>query len=484
MIGRLPAVALLALGLALGASAGAPAAPRGTDQVRVPLSGIRGHLSAFQKIAGRNGGNRMAGTSGYDASAGYVARRMRAAGYRVRFQEFSFAFVSDRSPPVLRIVGAAAQSFRAERDHTTLAYSGSGRVEAKVAAVDLFVPSPDPDTSTSGCEASDFAGFPEGAVALLQRGTCFFREKLTNAVAAGATAVIVFNEGNPGRRSVFSGTLGAPQVSVPALAASFELGEELRNGVSNGPTGVTVRLETDVAAERRRTRNVVAESRTGRPDRLVVVGAHLDSVQRGPGMNDNGSGSAVILEVAEQLKRLRPSNKLRFVWWGAEELGLLGSRRYVARLSRAARRAHALYLNFDMVGSPNFGRFVYDGDASSAQSGLELHPASAAIERVFVRYFDSRGLAYRETSLGGNSDHAPFARAGIPVGGLFTGADGLKSEEEASVFGGQAGRPYDPCYHRACDTATNVSGVALTQMATAVAHAVRHFARDASGVRR
>ena len=484
MIWRLPSVALLALGLVFGVVAGAPAAPHAADQVRVPLAGIREHLSAFQKIAERNGRNRLAGTSGYDASAGYVARRMRAADYRVRLQEFSFPFVFDRSPPVLRVVDAATQRFRAERDYTTLGYSGSGAVTAQVVAVDLLVPSPGPNESTSGCEASDFAAFPEGAIALLQRGKCFFREKLANAVTAGASAVIVFNEGNPGRRAVFAATLGAPQASIPVLAASFEVGDELRNGVSDGPTGVSVRLETDVVAERRRTRNVIAESRVGNPTRLVVVGAHLDSVQRGPGLNDNGSGSAVILEVAEQLKGLRPRNRLRFVWWGAEELGLLGSRHYVGRLSQAARRTHALYLNFDMVGSPNFVRFVYDGDASSTQSSLELHPASAAIERVFARYFDSRGLAFRETSLGGSSDHAPFARAGIPVGGLFTGAGGLKSEAEASIFGGEAGRPYDACYHRACDTAANVSGVALTQMARAAAHAVRHFARDASGVRR
>ena len=478
MIWRLPSVALLVLGLVLGVVAGAvPAAPRATEQVSVPLAGIREHLTSFQRIAERNGGNRLAGTSGYDASAGYVARRMRAAGYRVRFQEFSFPFVFDRSPPVLRVVGAATRSFRAERDYTTLGYSGSGAVEARVVAVDLLVPSPGPNASTSGCEASDFNGFPKGAVALLQRGTCFFREKLANAVAAGASAVIVFNEGNPGRRAVFAATLGAPQASIPGLAASFELGDELRDSVRDGPTGVTVRVETDLVAERRRTRNVIAESRIGNANRLVVVGAHLDSVQRGPGINDNGSGSAVILEIAEQLRNLRPSNRLRFVWWGAEELGLLGSRHYVRRLSQAARRANAVYLNFDMVGSANFVRFVYDGDSSSTRSSLELHPASAAIERVFARYFDSRGLAYRETSVGGNSDHAPFARAGIPVGGLFTGADGEKSSAEASVFGGEAGRPYDPCYHRACDNAANVSGVALTQMAGAAAHAVRHFAR-------
>jgi Zn-dependent M28 family amino/carboxypeptidase len=450
----------------------------------VSLAGVREHLSAFQRIADRNGTNRSAGTAGYDASAAYVARRMRAAGYRVRLQEFAFPFVVDRSPPVLRAVGATGWSFRANRDYATLAYSGNGRVEAPVFAVDLLVPSPRANASTSGCEAADFRRLPRGSVALLQRGTCTFRRKIANAIMAGASAVVVFNEGNPGRRGLFPGALGAPQVRIPALASSFALGAALRNGVREGTTGITVELTADVTAERRRTRNVIAESRVGSPASVVVAGAHLDSVHRGPGINDNGSGSAVILEVAEQLADTRPANRLRFVWWGAEELGLFGSRHYVERLSPADRRRHALYLNFDMVGSPNFALFMYDGDGSaSRRSRASPPPGSAAVERVFTRYFASRGLAYRETGMGG-SDHLPFARAGIPVGGLFTGAAGRKSAAQAAAFGGRTGEPYDPCYHRQCDTLANVSGTALTRVAQAAAHAIGLFAQDVSSVSR
>ena len=299
---------------------------------RVTSAGLQEHLAAFQRIATRNGGNRFAGTAGYDASARYVASRMRAAGYRVRMQEFAFPFVFDRSPPLLR-PGGGDWSFRANRDYGTLLYSGAGRVEAPVVAVDLLFPSPAPNTSTSGCEAEDFASFPRGAVALLQRGTCFFREKVENAIRAGAGAVVVMNEGNAGRRELFQATLGAPQAAIPALAASTAVGDALRNGRRTGSTGVTVTLRTDMVAEQRRTRNVIAESRTGDPSDLVVAGAHLDSVDRGPGINDNGSGSATVLEAAEQLARTKPRNRLRFVWWGAEELGLLGSRHYVERLS-------------------------------------------------------------------------------------------------------------------------------------------------------
>jgi Zn-dependent M28 family amino/carboxypeptidase len=478
------ALALAGLAVLVGAAAAVEesAAQRPSDPVSI--AGIRQHLASLQTFAQRNGGNRLAGTPGYDASARYVATRMRAAGYSVRFQEFVIPFVVDRSPPTLRPVDLATWDYRANRDFATMSYSGSGEIEAPVAAVDLLVPSPQSNASTSACETSDFARFPRGAVALVQRGTCRFREKLTNAVTAGASAVVVFNEGNEERRGLFSATLGPPQAAIPALSASFALGNELRRGVREGPTGVRVRLTTDMLAESRRTRNVIAETRAGDPRKLVVVGAHLDSVQRGPGLNDNGSGSVLILEVAEQMAKVRPRNKVRFVWWSAEELGLLGSSHYVGQLSAAAQQRHALYLNLDMVGSPNFVRFVYDGDGSTSSGGSQRSAGSAAIERVFARYFRTRKLAYKETDLGGGSDHMPFARAGIPVGGLFTGTDSLKSSAEASVFGGRAGQPYDPCYHAPCDTAANVNVTVLKQLAGAVAYAVGQFARDVSSVGR
>ena len=483
MLARSTAPTILAVALlltaAVGSATGAPGRETGQRTARATVAGIREHLLALQRIADRNGGNRFAGTSGYDASARYVAARMRAAGYRVRFQEFGFPFVIDRSPPVLRAVGRD-WSFRANRDYGTLLYSGSGRVEAPVVAVDLLLPSPSPNASTSGCEASDFASFPRGAVAVLQRGSCFFREKVENAAAAGAGAVVVMNEGNPGRRGLYQATLRAPQASIPALAASVEVGEALRNGRVSGPTGVTVTLGADMLAEQRRTRNVIAESRTGSPASLVVAGAHLDSVDRGPGLNDNGSGSALVLEIAEDAARSRPANRLRFVWWGAEELGLLGSRYYVGRLSEPERRRHALYLNFDMVGSRNFVPFVYRGSGGRTPPP----PGSTAIERFFTSYFAARNQRFALASLGGGSDHASFARAGIPVGGLFTGADGRKSPSQRATFGGDAGEPYDPCYHRSCDRLANVDLAVATRLARAAAAAVARFGRDVSPVRR
>jgi Zn-dependent M28 family amino/carboxypeptidase len=458
---------LLALSVSVALTATLP-----SSAGRSQATGVREHLTAFQRIADANGGTRLAGTGGYDASARYVADRMRKAGYRVVRQTFTFQFTADRSPPTLRIADTPATTYRAGRDFATLAYSGGGRVDAAVVAVDLLVPSPGQNASTSGCEAADFAGFPRGAVALVQRGSCFFREKVENAVAAGASAVVAFNEGGAAGRELFRATLGPPQVGIPALSASFELGDALRNGVRSGPTGTRVVVTTDVVAERRRTSNVVADSRSGDSRNVVVVGAHLDSVPAGPGINDNGSGSAVILEAAERLASTRPRNRLRFVWWGAEELGLLGSRHYVRRLSPSAKRNIALYLNFDMVGSRNFERFVYDGDNSSS-GRVRFPPGSAAIEQIFSRWFTARGRATRETAFGG-SDHLPFVQAGIPAGGLFTGADGRDDR----------GRTHDPCYHRACDTLSNVSWPMLRESLQVALHAITTFARDVSSVRR
>ena len=443
----------------------------------VTLAGIREHQSAFQAFANASNGNRLASTGGHDASAQYVHDRAAAAGYNVTDQEFTFLLVSDRTPPVLQQVSPTAKTYVDGPDFQTMQYSGSGDVTASVTAVDLNLPST--GGSTSGCEASDFAGFPAGTIALMQRGTCTFRVKAENALAAGAAGVIIFNEGNdPGRVGVLSGTLSPPLFSLPAVGTTFALGLELNGGVNNGPTGVVVHLKTDTVAENRTTRNVIAETPGGDPNHVVVIGAHLDSVSRGPGINDNGSGSATILEIAEtfaaQMRDTR--NKLRFIWFSAEEEGLLGSNFYVSSLSQAQKDQIELMLNFDMVGSPNFVRFVYDGN-NSAGGGTTGPAGSGAIEQTFLDYFNGVALANEPTPFNGRSDYGPFITAGIPAGGLFTGAEGIKTAAQAATYGGTAGTAYDPCYHLACDTYSNNSNTALDQMSDAVAHVVLTFSK-------
>jgi Zn-dependent M28 family amino/carboxypeptidase len=479
MFSRITVALTLLLGLTLfTVPASAANDPIDSTKLRdaVTVSGIREHQRVLQSIADAHNGTRASGTPGYQASADYVRDRLVAAGYQVAVQPFEFPFFVEAAPPVLK---TNARTYLPVTEVKTMEFSASGDVTASVQPVDVTLPPPAAPGSTSGCEPADFAGFTKGNVALLQRGTCPFADKARNAQLAGASAVIIFNEGQPDRRDVVSGTLAQDgTVSIPVLGTNFTVGAELAEAA-----GTPVQVVTRTTKELRNTVNVIADSPTGRDDRVVVVGAHLDSVIEGPGINDNGSGTATILEIAEQLAALRiePRNTLRFAFWGAEEVGLLGSKYYVATLSPEQRSQIAVNLNFDMLGSPNFARFVYDGDGSSSPPAGPR--GSGSIEQVFTDYFTAHGLAAVPTPFTGRSDYGPFIEVGVPAGGLFSGAEGIKTPEQAAQFGGTAGQPYDSCYHKACDTVDNVSEPALDQLGDAAAHAMLMFALTTSEVR-
>ncbi len=213
-----------------------------------------------------------------------------------------------------------------------------------------------------------------------------------------------------------------------------------------------------------------------------MAGAHLDSVARGPGINDNGSGSAALLEIAEQMAKVKPRNMVRFAWWGAEEAGLVGSTAYVNGLSADELAKITLYLNFDMVGSPNHVFFIYDGDDSDAEGAPAGPGGSAEIEKTFERYFNSVSIPFKGTDFSGRSDYGPFIAVGIPSGGLFTGAEGIKTADEVALWGGTAGQQYDPCYHLACDTYANNNNFALDVNSDAIAYSVLQYAMNTKDV--
>jgi Zn-dependent M28 family amino/carboxypeptidase len=450
-----------------------------TERLRnaVTVGGILAHERVFQRIANQNGGTRASGTPGYDASADYVAERLEAAGYEVTTQDFEFPFFQELAPAELEQVSPTPTTY----ETGTFDYSGSGEVEGQVFTTNDNVIPPTPvSSSTAGCEPGDFTPAPAGpAIALVQRGGCDFSVKVTNAQAAGYDAVIIFNEGNPGRTDLFIGTLGSP-FTVPVVGLSFADASALIAQLEAGQT-VVARVFTETLSEVRTTSNVLADSTTGSADRVVVVGAHLDSVLAGPGINDNGSGSSTILEIAEEMAELgiRNRQQLRFAFWGAEESNLLGSEHYVNTLSNDELGKIKANLNFDMLGSTNYVRFVYDGDGSP--TGTAGPPGSAQIEAVFTNYFASQGLASEPTPFDGRSDYGPFIAAGIPAGGLFSGAEGEKTPEQAAIYGGTAGEPYDPCYHEACDDINNLSTKALFEMGDAAAHATMTLARSRTG---
>ena len=458
----------------------------------VTLEGVREHQAAFQAIANANGGTRLAGTQGYEDSVDYVVEKMTAAGYNVTLDSFQFNFFP---PAVLQQLTPVSATY----ETGAFTSSGVGNVSATVTPVDINLTPP--RANTSGCQGTyteaavgasivldpggldDFAGFPAGNIALIQRGGCSFALKAYNAQAAGASAMILFNQGNdPTREGLIVGTLVVqPPATVPGPVTIPVVGASFANGAALAQSGSTAHVQVDPPANIT-LHNVLAESKSGDPNNVVMAGAHLDSVAAGPGINDNGSGSAVLLEVAEQMRKVNPRNKLRFAWWGAEEAGLVGSTDYVNNLSQAEKDKIALYLNFDMVGSPNYVFFIYDGDDSDATGAGPGPQGSAAIEKTFERFYNMRGLPFKGTDFTGRSDYGAFIANGIPAGGLFTGAEGVKTPAEVALWGGTAGAQYDPCYHLACDTYANNNNTALDNNSDAIAFAVLQYAMNTSDV--
>jgi Zn-dependent M28 family amino/carboxypeptidase len=441
---RLAAFLLLLAALALGGcdlgggddeQSTTPAqAPPGTapSTAKPPSPGItraelEQHLSALQRIADRNHGTRAAGTPGYDQSADYVAARLEDAGWKVTRQDVPFSWfrLNDAS------LSAGGRKLERGREFQVLSYSGSGRAAGPLRESGL------------GCDAGDFDGLESGQIPLVERGECFSRNKARNAEQAGATALVI-REPAASDRGVPSGTLAAPGIDIPVVVVSTDaLGGE--------PDGERVALTVDATSQKGDTQNVIAETPGGKGDHVIMAGGHLDSVYNGPGIDDNGSGVATLIEAAEAIGPTPPGARVRLGFWAAEELGLLGSRRYVASLDKANRSRIDAYLNFDMVGSPHPVPEVY-GDGNP-ELGKVLREAD--------------GGKLGNADVGGASDHTFFDLAGIPVNGLYTG-----SSERAPGGGAR-----DPCYHLACDTRRNVDEAMLLRMAKDAAAALRTLSK-------
>ena len=222
--------------------------------------------------------------------------------------------------------------------------------------------------------------------------------------------------------------------------------------------------------------NIIAQTKEGDADNVLVIGAHSDSVEAGPGINDNGSGSVGLLTVAKALAKYTVKNAVRFTWFSAEEFGLLGSEHYVNELTPEEDEKIRLYVNFDMIASPNYILGVYDGDGSAFN--LSGPPGSAQVETFFEDFFQSKDMPSVPTNFSGRSDYGPFLARNIPAGGLFTGAEVLKTEDEAALFGGEAGVAYDENYHEEGDTYDNLNFEAFEVNAKAIAAVVANYGSD------
>lgn len=448
----------------------------------VNIKNVKVHQEMLQYIADQNNGHRAAGTSGSEATAQYIAFLLKLGNLDVEVQEFEFPFYQELSVPTFEQIAPHPTVYPpayapSETDgFRTSIFSGSGDAVGLMQPVDVMIPPPEtPNASNSGCEADDFAGFTAGNIALIQRGDCTFYEKAFNAQNAGAAAVIIFNEGQPGRQNVAGTSLGV-SVQIPVIFTTFAIGEELAGLAKSGD--VTIRVKTETIAETRMAKNVIASTRSGDESNTIVIGAHIDSVPVGPGINDNGSGTSAVLETAMKTGWFlrNPKHKIVFAFWGEEELNLVGSSYWLNNLTPEKKANIRAYLNFDMIASPNYVRFVLDGDGSN---GGPVGPAgSGAIEQFFVDYFNDNQLATDPTPIAARFDYIVFMFSGIPIGGLFTGELGIKTEEQAAVYGGEAGKNYDENYHTPHDTIDKINYEVEEQMLKAIAASVQHFSEN------
>lgn len=450
------------------ARAGSPAATAfaaGLSQ-RVTADAMIAHLGRLQEIADRHGGNRAVGTPGYDASLDYVADKLRRKGFEVTTPEFS-ARVFTTGKPAFTVAGVEVEA-------TPLRYT-AGTPDGGVGGPLVAAPADE----TPGCAPSDYDGLDvKGAVVLVDRGKCKFTEKLAIVARLGAVAMVVAD--NVDEASMPGSLNEDNSVTIPAISVTKADGTRLR--AAPGP----VKLVLDAKTRTVTSRNVIAQTTTGSPENVVMAGAHLDSVPEGPGLNDNGSGVVAVLETALRLGGApQVANAVRFAFWGAEEIGTVGSREYVASLDDEQLRDIALYLNFDMLASPNAGYFTYDGNQSARLARGEGPPrvpeGSAGIERTLVGYLKAAGKPAQDTSFDGRSDYDAFTEAGIPAGGLFAGAEEKKTAEQARLWGGTADAPFDPGYHQGSDTMAAINREALAIQGSGVAYAVGLYAQDIGG---
>jgi Zn-dependent M28 family amino/carboxypeptidase len=466
------------------------------------------YMQKFQRIANANPGadghpSRNSGEPGYKASVDYVAELMKEWGYNVRIQTYHFDYFSFLGLPTFSEVSPSVRNFALVNEWNPAHSMGTANAEVQPAGGIIIPPTSSP-TSQSGCTSADFNGFVSGRIALIQRGGCNFGVKVQNAQAAGASGVIIFNEGNPGRTSVFSGTLldanNNPFVAqIPVAFTSFFVGQDLYNAYQKVPSGGTPpAAKLSISAIEKPNApdyNVIANSKQGDPNNAVVVDAHLDAIY-GAGMLDNGSGSATILDIARMMRKVQPFHQLRFIWFGGEELGLIGSKYYVNNLT-PTQLSHIGYdLDADVTATPNYVIGILDpaakdffGRTVSTKFPDNVYAPSKVSRNQSIDYFNSIGKNHELFSPVG-TDAFSFNVAGIPASGVLTGQDCCKNQHEVDLFGGSIGN-YEGnlgtadggCVDnpfRWCDNISNNDPSVLTFMSKAFANTVVRMAYDTS----
>ncbi len=430
-----------------------------SDAVAITEASLRDRLDALSAVSTRADGYRAVGSAGFDKTADLVEEALRASGWQVREDAFETpAFYDDGSA----MLEAGEHDFGAG-DVSPLIFAPAGDVAGPVVAIDWETG----QSTGRGCAAAGYGDLPAGAIVLVPPGGCFRRDQVVAAQQAGAAA---FLAGYPavGSGEVLRPTLLEPDgLMIPAAAVSQPVVDVL---TQPGVDGSSITLRTNARTEPVTTRSIIADLPGSQPDTVIMLGSHLDSVVDGPGINDNGSGVAALLEVARELADSHPAATIRLGFWTAEETGLHGSFHYIDGLSASDRKAIRAYLNADMVASPNGYAGVYDEDGAA--------PGSAVIRDMLLTAIERAGGDPVPVTLGGGSDHVAFQQAGIPIGGIFSGANERITDEQARSAGSNAGEAADPCYHQACDDGTGLDLGLAQRLTAALADVVRDLAGD------
>ncbi|KAF3931273.1 hypothetical protein ABW20_dc0103577 [Dactylellina cionopaga] len=445
-------------------------------QAILSRSNLESRIQELYAIAKRHNGTRAFDTPGHIETLDWIESYIPKEYYNVERQSFNVTrTIYDELS--IEIDGVA------QKEVANIVASGNGTVTAPVILI-----------SGLGCEPTDFSGAVAGKIVLVNRGgECDIGQKMAFAGRANAVGLVLWDDlptlwknskgefmmmwaSPPASNNVTSYLISTiiGHTEGQALVDKYRL---MENTVSNGTITITNRYHELLLS----TANIIATTKGGDQDAIITVGAHSDSVKTGPGINDNGSGSIALIEVARSLAKFSVNNAVRFCWWSAEEEGLLGSDYYVKHLSDAETSKIVLNLNFDMLASPNYVYGVYDGDGSSFKSPLASN-GSGLIEQTFTEFFKEN--VKKETvpvNFDGRSDYASFLDVSIPAGGIQMGNKGNKTAEEVKMFGGKEGQPYDPCYHQACDDTSNINYEAFMIGTRCVAHAVAKYARSIKG---
>lgn len=398
---------------------------------------------------------RVIGSSGHWSTIGYIKHELKKLDgyYNVTIQPFK-AFMSEVFHFDATVDGVKPDSL------VPMDMSPSTPHKKPVEGTLVLV-------KNNGCVDDDYSELPhdglEGNIALIKRGECPFGDKAQMAAKYGASAAIIYNN----EKGEIRGTLGVPPEGVdvaPCVGISKDDGDAIV-GKLNNDEKLSAMVMVDSFVGPITTVNVIAETNHGDPDNIVMLGAHSDSVAAGPGINDDGSGTISLLEVATQLTKYKVKNKVRFAFWAAEEEGLLGSNYYAENLTPGENEKIRLFMDYDMMASPNYEYEVYDANNVDNPRGSE------ELKNLYIDYYTSRGFNYTLIPFDGRSDYVGFIEHGIPGGGVAAGA------EKDNAANGDV---LDRCYHQLCDDLSNIAWDAFLVNTQLIAHSVATYGADLS----